>query len=175
MYAQYVAWAGGEPTQKKYLNPKCKADAPGQITVPNFTPTYAKQKAPYGRRDITGKQFVILARSDRDYISALGVALHLKRERSNTIMSPVITADTYFACDSMKTANTSRNVCVIVLGDAAKQDVNIVFPTAYSYSSYSAWAAGRADGYINAATSSDHATNWRKARDEGLAAYDAGF
>lgn len=171
-YARRVTDTG---SQNKYLNPSCSGAT--QLTKPGFVPSYTLLTSPHGRRS-TNKQFVILARHAISYISSLAVALHIKRTFTDSV-APVVTADTYFAVDCMKhqsgNQNGNRDVCVIVLGSSAKQDVQNVYPGATAYSSFSAWSNGSADGYINAADGSTNNANFVKARDEGVAAYNAGY
>jgi hypothetical protein len=87
----------------------------------------------------------------------------------------MVTADTYFACESMKHNNAGKSVCVIVLGTEAKNDVSKVFPDAHAYSSFGTWLAGTDDGYVDCAVGAGYQDNYRQALAEALAAYRAGY
>jgi hypothetical protein len=171
-YARMVTDTG---SQSKYLNDYCSGST--QLTVPTFTPTYQLLTTPHGRRS-NNKQLVILARSPGAYVSGLAVGLNLLKANSANI-APIVTADTYFAVDCMKnqsgTQNGTREVCVIVVGTNAKNDVAAVYSGASAFATYTGWAGSTANGFIDAATGATQADNWVIARDQGTAAYNAGF
>lgn len=103
------------------------------------------------------------------FLRGSAMPYHLKRTVADSV-APVVTADTYFACDSMKYANAQKNVVVFVLGQAAKNDVNIVFSGATAYGSFANWSGGSSDGYVEISSGS-----WTLLRDEGRAAHNAGY
>lgn len=182
-YAQYATRPTSQDRtwtyQEKRLSPLNDVrNRKAELTVPGFGVAYASQHFPYGRRR-SGKQIVILARktkanTDEDYISALTVALHIAKAFKNGI-APMVTADTYFACDSMKRATTDKTVCVIVLGAEARNDVDLVFPEATPYPDFRGWLKGTADGFVDASSSAKYQENYIKTLQEAVAAYRSGY
>lgn len=187
-YAKYartpVAGSRTLINQDKRLSPLL-ADGvdDAQLAVPDFLVDHVPRVTPYGRRSQPqsprNRQIVLLARktgqnTDHDYISALTVAVHIAKAFRSGV-APVVTADTYFACESMKHNNAGKSICVIALGAEAKSDVAKVFPSAHGYSNLQTWLAGTDDGYVDAAGSARYQDNYRKALDEALAAYRAGY
>jgi hypothetical protein len=133
---------------------------------------------PHGRRS-NNKQLVILARSPGAYVSGLAVALYLKRVYGDGAITPMVTADTYFAVACMQnqggSQNGSREVCVMVVGTSAKDDVAAVYQGATSFRTYTSWAASSYNGFIDAAVGATQNANYVIVRDQGVAAYNAGF
>jgi|GEM_PF-3283538 len=187
-YAQYartpVTGSRKVVDQDKRLSP-LRADGidDAELAVPDFHVDHAPRATPYGRRSQSqpprARQIVLLARktdqdTDHDYISALTVAVHIAKAFRSGV-APMVTADTYFACESMKHNNAGKSVCVIVLGTEAKNDVSKVFPDAHAYSSFGTWLAGTDDGYVDCAVGAGYQDNYRQALAEALAAYRAGY
>ncbi len=145
--------------QAKRLSPLgqlCIQDA--ELKVPEFTTVHAPRLTPLGRRSLRQppreRQIVILVRrtennTDHNHISALAVAMNISKAFRGGI-APMVTADTYFASESMKFANGKKAVCVIVLGREARTDVAQVFPGARAYPSFASWLNGAMTGLLMA-------------------------
>lgn len=187
-YARYartpVAGTRKLANQDKRLSP-LHADGldDAELAVPDFQVDHASRVTPYGRRSRPqpprDRQIVLLARktaenTDHDYVSALTVAARVAKAFRSGV-APMVTADTYFACDSMKQDNAAKSICVIVLGTEAKNDVAKEFPSAHGYSSFQTWLSGTNDGYVDGAVSARYQDNFGKALEEALAAYRGGY
>lgn len=165
--AQYATSPIG--TQPKYLSEACIESA--SLTVPAIDIGTTIRSTPYGSNG-NGKQIVLLAKDNQDYISSLQISM-------NVIPGylPVVTSDAHFAARSTQ----DPDICVIAVGGPSVTAINNSCSglglTCTSSSNFSAWELNQTSGfygYIDASgqTASD---SYTLANQDAQSAQNAGW
>ncbi|MHB1684403.1 MAG: hypothetical protein ACYCYO_16510 [Bacilli bacterium] len=167
--AQYPTSPTGT-SQTKYLSPSCGPAAP--ITVPTITVGAAVRSNPYGRNS-NGKQIVLLAKDNADYISALQISMNLIPG-----YQPVVTGDAAFAARSTQYSST---VCVIAAGGPSATQLEyqcsalgLSCTSATSFSEWETYANSGSPAFINA-TGQIAADSYNLANSAASQAQNAGW
>jgi hypothetical protein len=146
-YTYDGAWYPASPsgTQTKYHNSPCGPGA--YINPPTFSVSYGLRTIPLGSNS-NGKQIVLLATENVDYVSSLQVNVNLY---GSPYRQAMVTSDADFA------ARVTQNYSYVVVcvGGPAVTAINSSASRlglqCVSFSSFSAWEASPSYGYVNCA------------------------
>lgn len=159
---------GAPTTTTVYYSEPCTGAAGSCINVPSYGMYLSTLTFPRGRTS-QSKQILLYANSPTDYVSGLGVDLYFVKNNINyggTITQPQVTYDLNYAASAAQ----SQYIVVIGVGSSAASNLKARGLTAYS--SYSAWSYG---GFIDCGTGKTSTQAWTAARDNAVAANNAGF
>ncbi|MGH8889622.1 MAG: hypothetical protein ACRDV3_07640, partial [Acidothermaceae bacterium] len=155
-------------TQMKYANSPCGPGA--NINPPSFSVGYGLRTTPLGSNS-NGKQIVLLATENVDYVSSLQVDVNLY---GSPYRQAMVTSDSDFA------AQTTQNYSYVVIcvGGPAVTAINNSASRlgiqCDSFASFSAWEASPNYGYVNCAGAT-RSQSYSEANTQAFDASQAGW
>lgn len=159
---------GAPTTTTVYYSVPCSSAHGACINAPTYGMYLSNLSFPRGRNAL-GNQIVLFARTPTDYVSGLAVDLYFVRNNINysgVITQPLVTYDVDYASRIVQ----SPYIVVIAVGSSAASALTARGITGYS--SFSAWQPG---GFIDCGTGRTSAQAWSCARDNAIAANNAGY